>query len=375
MLNYTFGWGSDGMSYADNLFRNTNAGSYAQADISEGAISVVLGGVDTLSSGAMSGGWSVSVNLLTEMTGTVTFDYQIVCSGPSEPDEYGEALFSLDGQLIGQNGNDYLERVIPEVANTEVATEWTTVTLDLGTMTAGMHVLSLGGYMAGKTYVNETTVVSFDNFSFDVSTPQVVNTDPEPVPDASTVLMTFEDDVLKFGNVADNVGGGLGNDKLTGAGGNDMLFGDEGADILTGGNHNDTLVGGSGQDVLRGGNGDDILWGGEGNDILHGDAASGGGADIFCFSGNSWGGFDIIKDFDASEGDKLDLSHLVEGYVTGVSQVKHFVKLQDLGLRTLVRVDIDGFGGDPGFAKVAVLHGVTGLGTAQDLFDNDILIL
>ncbi|QUJ76024.1 M10 family metallopeptidase C-terminal domain-containing protein [Sulfitobacter albidus] len=58
--------------------------------------------------------------------------------------------------------------------------------------------------------------------------------------------------------VAENVNGGVGNDRLVGAGGNDSLIGDDGAD---------TLIGGAGDDILDGGDGGDF--------VLYSDATDG----------------------------------------------------------------------------------------------------
>ena len=85
-----------------------------------------------------------------------------------------------------------------------------------------------------------------------------------------------------------------GNDSLIGNAGNDILFGQGGNDTLNGGAGNDILVGGKGNDILTGGAGaDTFVW-------LKGDT-------------NTNGGFDQIKDFKHSEGDKLDLSDLLQG--------------------------------------------------------------
>lgn len=375
MLNYTFDWDAEGFSYADDMFRGTSVPTYAVSQISGGTIAVLLGGQDTVDVGSISGGWSTSVLLTEQVTAAVTFDYQISHSTGPEPNEYGEVLFALDGQLFGTSGNDYVDRLTPPTSNTAGSTGWQTVTLNLGTLDSGMHRLDLGGLMASKTSPDELFTIEFDNFAFDVVPTGQGPSDPEPAPTAGTSFLTFADDVFKFGNSADNVGGGLGNDHLTGAGGNDMLFGAEGADVLTGGNHDDTLSGGTGNDILRGGNGDDILWGGAGKDVLHGDGAAGGGADTFCFSSNSMGSFDIIKDFDAAEGDRLDFSNVVTGFDPLNDNVRDFVKFQDLGLRTIVRVDVDGPGGSPGFVKVAVLHGVTGLDAEAQLYADGTLML
>ncbi|MGU9858950.1 beta strand repeat-containing protein [Pseudomonas sp. LF245] len=86
----------------------------------------------------------------------------------------------------------------------------------------------------------------------------------------------------------------------------------DGADTLLGGVGNDILFGQGGNDTLNGGAGNDILVGGKGNDILTG----GAGADTFVWlkgDTNTSGGFDRITDFKHSEGDKLDLSDLLQG--------------------------------------------------------------
>uniref|UniRef100_UPI003BA117A8 Ig-like domain-containing protein n=1 Tax=Aeromonas enteropelogenes TaxID=29489 RepID=UPI003BA117A8 len=95
-------------------------------------------------------------------------------------------------------------------------------------------------------------------------------------------------------------------------GGDDILYGGQGNDILFGQGGNDILFGGAGSDHLYGGVGNDILVGGLGNDILKGDA----GSDIFTWlKGDAETGKvakDYIVDFSKPEGDKLDLSNLLD---------------------------------------------------------------
>jgi len=79
----------------------------------------------------------------------------------------------------------------------------------------------------------------------------------------------------------------------------------------------DTLIGNAGDDILFGQGGDDKLYGGAGNDILIGgkgnDTLTGGaGADTFVWLKGDTGN-DVITDFKHSEGDKLDLSDLLQG--------------------------------------------------------------
>ncbi|MDM5060982.1 type I secretion C-terminal target domain-containing protein [Aeromonas rivipollensis] len=103
-----------------------------------------------------------------------------------------------------------------------------------------------------------------------------------------------------------------GHDKLYGGLGDDILFGQGGNDELSGDAGNDTLYGGTGNDILSGGLGNDILIGGLGNDVLKGDA----GADTFTWlKGDTVAGSvakDYVVDFSKSEGDKLDLSDLLD---------------------------------------------------------------
>ncbi|WHS60576.1 LapA family giant adhesin [Pseudomonas sp. G2-4] len=102
-----------------------------------------------------------------------------------------------------------------------------------------------------------------------------------------------------------------GNDTLLGGGGNDIIFGQGG---------NDTLSGGKGNDILLGGTGNDTLNGGQGNDTLIG----GLGGDTFVWKSGDTGN-DVIKDFKAGDGDRIDLRDLLQGE-TG-STIDHFLKI------------------------------------------------
>ncbi|ACT14083.1 Ig-like domain-containing protein [Pectobacterium aroidearum] len=105
-----------------------------------------------------------------------------------------------------------------------------------------------------------------------------------------------------------------GNDILNGGAGNDILFGQGG---------NDTLIGGEGNDLLYGGAGDDILIGGPGGDTLIG----GAGADIFKWQAGDIGN-DVIKDFNAKEGDRIDLSDLV-GELEEGTDISRYIRITD----------------------------------------------
>ncbi|MCR5873052.1 hypothetical protein LRS10_01875 [Phenylobacterium sp. J426] len=116
------------------------------------------------------------------------------------------------------------------------------------------------------------------------------------------------DDTLFGGAGDDTLHGGQGNDVLYGNDGADVLFGDRGDDFIHGGRGDDVLDGGDGSDALAGGQGNDVLRGGGGDDVLSGDRgndtlAGGAGADLFRFA--SGGGADVVSDFNAAEGDRI----------------------------------------------------------------------
>ncbi|MEE1883676.1 immunoglobulin-like domain-containing protein, partial [Pseudomonas soli] len=144
-----------------------------------------------------------------------------------------------------------------------------------------------------------------------------------------------EFDVSRSNDGADTLLGGNGNDIIFGQGGNDYIDGGKGNDILLGGTGNDTLLGGEGNDMLFGGAGNDILIGGKGDDIMTG----GSGADTFVWKAGDLGN-DVIKDFKASEGDRLDLRDLLQG--EKASTIDNFLKITTVGGESTLQVSTEG---------------------------------
>ncbi|WP_426199730.1 tandem-95 repeat protein [Pseudomonas sp. DC3200b2] len=103
-----------------------------------------------------------------------------------------------------------------------------------------------------------------------------------------------------------------------------------GADTLLGGDGNDILFGQGGNDILNGGAGNDILLGGTGSNTLTG----GTGADTFMFvKGDA--GTSTITDFSTSQGDVIDLSDLLSGHGSDLTQYLQVGKDSD-GTATLL---------------------------------------
>lgn len=180
-----------------------------------------------------------------------------------------------------------------------------------------------------------------------------------------TLLGEAGDDILNGDDGADVLSGGLGADTLNGGAGGDTLYAGQmgmlgfadslgSVNRLNGGEGDDTLYSSSGKDILDGGAGNDLLTvaygedtpgdifnGGDGDDeikatnvtmdggagvdklwILTGNTVTGGaGADLFEARDNDfwrWGqyGFSVITDFNAADGDRIDLG-AVSGYAVG----------------------------------------------------------
>ncbi|MTD22387.1 type I secretion C-terminal target domain-containing protein, partial [Pseudomonas sp. CCM 7891] len=117
-----------------------------------------------------------------------------------------------------------------------------------------------------------------------------------------------------------------GNDTLLGGSGDDILFGQGGSDYLDGGKGNDILLGGTGNDTLIGGQGNDTLIGGS-------------GADTFIWKSGDTGN-DVIKDFKASEGDRIDLRDLLKGETD--STIDNFLKLTTVDNVTTLQISSEG---------------------------------
>lgn len=175
--------------------------------------------------------------------------------------------------------------------------------------------------------------------------------------------------------------GGDGNDFLsysyTESSASVYLYGGSGDDDLQGGVLNDILgndqiYAGLGDDVLQGQDGDDVLYGGAGSDVLSGGTGvdhlyGGSGSDTFVFeNGTAFLDMDVIEDFSLTDGDKIDISDLLENYDPLADVLSDFVQIIDDGTSSYLSVDSDG--GADNFMQIAVLHNVTAL-TDEDMLE------
>ncbi|KQS91121.1 MULTISPECIES: beta strand repeat-containing protein [unclassified Rhizobium] len=208
----------------------------------------------------------------------------------------------------------------------------------------------------------------------------------------------FSIENLTGSSFADRLTGNAGDNTLDGGDGDDILIGGAGADRLIGGNGIDrasyagaskgvmanlsdaavntqdakgdtyssieNLTGSSFADRLTGNTGENTLDGGDGNDVLAGGAGvdkliGGHGSDIFDFnslseSGPTSIGRDVIVDFTASSGDRIDLSSIDANSNAVGNQAFIFIgngsfsgqagqlRYQEKGSNTYIYADVNG---------------------------------
>lgn len=134
-------------------------------------------------------------------------------------------------------------------------------------------------------------------------------------------------------------------------------IGEDGDDFLDGGAGDDTLYGGAGDDVLIFGDGEDGLTGGS-------------GADVFALTLID-AFIDTLSDFDASEGDVINITDVLIGYDALTDAITDFVSFADNNGNTEVLINADGVGDD--HQVVFVVEGGVGA-TVDDMFNSGALI-
>jgi Ca2+-binding RTX toxin-like protein len=149
-------------------------------------------------------------------------------------------------------------------------------------------------------------------------------------------------------------------DTLVGTGAGESINGNGGNDILVGLSGDDVLNGGAGSDLLLGGAGNDTLSGGTGTDIL----AGGTGADTFKFAEIGSAHADTVADYNYTEGDRIDLSGLLDGTGINDGNMSSYLHLVESGSNIIVQVDTAGGGNFTGGTHdVATLVGVATAGS------------
>jgi Ca2+-binding RTX toxin-like protein len=113
----------------------------------------------------------------------------------------------------------------------------------------------------------------------------------------ATVPIVIESDIIR-----------MTSPNFTGSDRSEAVIGTTGDDIILGGAGDDFIYGGRGNDRIFGGEGDDVIIPGSGRDVI----TAGPGADTVFITGLS-DGRNVWDDFNAFDGDKLDLTRLFQG--------------------------------------------------------------
>jgi Ca2+-binding RTX toxin-like protein len=202
-----------------------------------------------------------------------------------------------------------------------------------------------------------------------------VLTAPYKIPVAALIDAGAGDDVVRAGDLGNDVLGGAGNDKIVGGKLDDWLFGDDGddvlfsgdvvsagvvtqaalqaagtlvvnavaatavdggnGDLLDGGAGNDRLYGGKGSDWLKGGDGVDALYGGAGGDILEGGAGDDQGASAAAAIFGGAGSDQYV--FGYGDGNDVVFDESDPAGVAGSSGDSLYTRINQLNAGTLTR--------------------------------------
>jgi len=164
VLEAHFNTGADGFAYLDDPFRGTARPKYSRGvwlpsgGFSGGALRVALGGRNYSDILGMSGGWETTFSLSAPAPVTLSFRYNLTQNVAYEADEFSQVLVMVDATLYGVAPNDYVTQI-----SGGGSTGWLLFQLDLGTLPAGDHILTIGGYNNKKTYFNESSVILIDD--------------------------------------------------------------------------------------------------------------------------------------------------------------------------------------------------------------------
>ncbi|MDY7010415.1 MAG: hypothetical protein SVV80_06635 [Planctomycetota bacterium] len=194
VLDANFDSGTDSFSYIDDTFRGTNNPAYADGTrigsggYSGGALRVFVGAVDNpYVTGGMSGGWSRTFNLPAEGEATLSVRYKLTQSANYDPDEYSEALVSVDGQLVGTDG-DRLARITGDGNGGDpITTGWQHAQMNLGTLSAGDHTLIIGAYNNQSNFPDESTEMLIDDVRVIIVAASPSDWSDAPAPSSVTV--------------------------------------------------------------------------------------------------------------------------------------------------------------------------------------------
>jgi Ca2+-binding RTX toxin-like protein len=363
---------------------NSNTGQ-DQFDFSITADPVIAlwdgGGVDTLDTSGYSMNQEISIEQgvfsnIGGMTGNVVIAFgaeiENVVGGAGGDTIYGNSLDNIilsgsgsdtifgssgNDQIDGQRGIDYINYnfTVDSVAFNFLDS----ISLELTHITEGFIDLISNI----EHFIFADIAYSFQAL-YDLFGPTDGNDDPLPTEDPTPPPPSNYNEIYGTNQDDSPLSGTDQDDIIYGLGGRDDLYGLDGNDILYGGD--------GGRDRLYGGNGDDVLVADQGRDILRGDS----GSDIFRLDSSTLdNNTDILRDFDLSENDRLDLSEILSLNASELNSVNDYIKISQDSRHSYLSFDSDGLDNGSNFIQLMKITNTLGLGSAQELFNSSILIL
>ena len=197
LLLANFDHNSETFSFIDDSFRATHQPTYSNGTylssggFSGGALQIELGGLNNEDILGMSGGWQTTFHLSSPSDVSLSFYYKLSQSSEYESDEFSETLLIIDSFQHGDNGNDYVAHLSGNGngGGTET-TNWQLFQTTVPALSAGTHVLTLGGYNNKKTYANETTEILIDQVTVVRSNEPTPDTTPPSTPGDLSAIPT-----------------------------------------------------------------------------------------------------------------------------------------------------------------------------------------
>lgn len=171
LIGATFDAGAEGFAYGDDAFRGTTAPAYADGvwdaagGENGGGLLITIGNVDDADVLGMSGGFTTTLTLPLDTANVrLAFRYRLAQQPNYESDERSQVLASFDGALLPGLGPDWIDQVIGDGnGGPPIVSGWTGADVDLGTVAAGVHTLTIGGWNDKKTLNDEWTTVQIDD--------------------------------------------------------------------------------------------------------------------------------------------------------------------------------------------------------------------
>ncbi|MCA9665520.1 MAG: hypothetical protein KC503_08025, partial [Myxococcales bacterium] len=153
--------GPDGFTYADDPFAAlpTQQPAYADGSVQNGALQVVVGGVDEDDIQGMAGGWRKTFTVSAAGPATLRLRYALTISADFEPDERTRVVASIDGTLVDGDGAGYVRQL---AGGGQLSTGTQEVQLDLGTLQVGQHTLVVGAHLSQKTTSGELSTLQIE---------------------------------------------------------------------------------------------------------------------------------------------------------------------------------------------------------------------